>query len=149
MKLSCVLSLLLSALCLPTSVVSDGHGGMYFNRNATFYVCTQTEPNCNTDNVTVAEIVTPTADGMKLLYTNSEQQSIGFVDITDFTNPVGLGELTVEGEPTSVVVVNEMYAIAVVNTAEDFVNVTGQAVVIDIESMSIVRTIEIGGGYRD
>jgi hypothetical protein len=118
---------------------------MYFNRNATFYVCTQTEPDCNTDDATVAEIVSATVDGMKLLYTDSEQQNIGMVDISDFTNPVGLGQIAMEGEPTSVAVVNEMYAIAAINTATDFVNVSGQAVVIDIEAMEIVRTIEIGG----
>jgi hypothetical protein len=127
---------------------ASGHDGMYFNRNATFYVCSQTEPDCNTDDVTLAEIVYATPDGMTLLYTNSEKEAIGFVNISDFVNPVGLGELPVEGEPTSVAVVNDLYAVAAVNTAADFVDVSGQAVIIDIETMEIVRTIEIGGKQR-
>jgi hypothetical protein len=129
-----------------TSMMSAASvGGMYFNRISTFYVCSQIEPSCNTDDATVAEIIYATTDGMKLLYTNSEQEAIGFIDISDPSNPTGLGEIPVEGEPTSVAVVNDLYAVAVVNTSPDFVNVTGQAVVIDIGTMEIVRTIEIGG----
>jgi hypothetical protein len=133
---------------LPSMTSAAGHVNKYFNRVSTYYVCSQIDPTCNTDEETVAEIIYATTDGMKLLYTNGPQESIGFIDISDFTNPVGLGELPLEGEPTSVAVVNDLYAVAGVNTAIDFVNVTGQAVVIDIEAMEIVRTIEIGGKYR-
>ncbi|KAG7367779.1 alkaline phosphatase-like protein [Nitzschia inconspicua] len=143
MKVSFVTAFAAVAVSLACSVVAVD--GMYFNRNATFYVCSQTEPNCNTDDVTVAEIVDATPDGMKLFYTDSESEHIGVVDISDFTNPVGLATISVEGEPTSVAVVNDKYAVAGVNTSPDFVNVSGQAVIIDVETLEIVRTIELGG----
>jgi hypothetical protein len=137
---------LLSSL-LP-GVDAEGHtagGTKYFNRNATWYTCTQIDASCNFDNETVSEILSATTDGMTVLYTDAAQQNIGFADISDIANPMGMGVVSVEGEPTSVVVVNDMYAIAAVNTATDFVNVSGQAVIIDIASMEIIRTIEIGG----
>jgi hypothetical protein len=38
-----------------------------------------------------------------------------------------------------------MYAVAAVNTSPDFVNVSGVALVIDVTTMEIVRTIDVGG----
>ena len=44
-----------------------------FNRVASFYVCTQLDPTCNTDTETVAEIVAVTEDGYTAVYTDSPQ----------------------------------------------------------------------------
>ncbi len=50
----------------------------------------------------VAEIVAATADGNTLLYTNSDAEAIGLVDITDPHAPAAITEVPVNGEPTSV-----------------------------------------------
>jgi hypothetical protein len=145
-SLSAIGLLTLSFAGPPTCHAQDGS---FFARRATFHICEQTGGSCATSNATVAEIVTATTDGMTLLYTNSAMQSIGFVDVQDPLAPLGLGEVAMEGEPTSVAVVNARYAVAGVNTSPDFVNVSGQAVVIDVASRTIVRTLEIGGEHKN
>lgn len=49
-----------------------------FNRVASFYVCTQLDPTCNTDTETVAEIVAVTEDGYTAVYTDSPQDVRSF-----------------------------------------------------------------------
>ena len=60
----------------------------------------------------VAEILDVSADGNTIVYTNSDG-FIGLVDITDPNNPVGLPDVPVSGEPTSVSVVGR-WAVATV-----------------------------------
>ena len=45
------------------------------------------------DKKSAPEIVDATEDGKTLVYTNSELGSIGFVDISNPSNPIGLGEM--------------------------------------------------------
>lgn len=116
----------------------------YFNRIANFAVCSQIEPTCNTDEETSAEIVAASQDGMTLIYTDSPLEQVGFVDITDPTAPTGLGTLALTGEPTSVAVQGD-YALVAINTSADFVNVSGELVVIDIASRSVITTLDLGG----
>ncbi len=117
---------------------------LYFNRVATFPVCSQIDENCDTDEETVAEIVAASSDYMTLIYTDSPMNQIGFVDITDPASPVGLGTLELSGEPTSITVTND-YALVAVNTSEDYVNVSGELAVVDIANQSLVATIELDG----
>lgn len=58
------------------------------------------------DTGAVAEIVAASPDGKTLVFTNSEDKSIGFVDITNPSAPKLLGTTSVAsiGEPTSVVI---------------------------------------------
>jgi DNA-binding beta-propeller fold protein YncE len=117
---------------------------MNFVRVSSFPICSFIDKDCNTDNVTVAEIVAVTEDGMTLVYTDSELGQVGFVDIKDPSNPKGIATVDVEGEPTSVAVLGP-YALVAVNTSPDFVNPTGVLQVIDIHSLHIVRSIDLGG----
>ncbi len=118
--------------------------GMSFNRIATFPICTQIDPNCNTDDEAVAENLAATDDGMMLVYTDSEMENIGFVDIADPGNPMPAGVVEMPGEPTSVAMLGG-YALAAVNTSEDYVNTSGELVAIDITSREIVKTWDLGG----
>lgn len=95
----------------------------------------------------VAEIVAATPDGMTLIYTDSEAEEIGFVDITDPAKPEADGTLAVEGSPTSVSVTPDgAWAIAVVDTSDgDFAAPSGELLVIDLGSRGVVRTIDVGG----
>ena len=100
--------------------------------------------NTSIDTETVCEIISATDDGNLLVYTDGAGDNIGFIDITDPNNPSADGIVELEGEPTSVVVAGP-YALVGVNTSPDFVNPSGQFVVVDIASRTIIRTIEVGG----
>nr|MBA3968430.1 alkaline phosphatase [Nitrospirales bacterium] len=112
----------------------------YFRRIATFPVFLNTDVNTET----VAEIVTASENGQLLIYTDSHTQNIGFVDIREPSNPQPDGVVAVGGEPTSVAVVRK-YALAVVNTSENFVNTSGVLQVINLNTRQIVRSITLGG----
>jgi DNA-binding beta-propeller fold protein YncE len=95
----------------------------------------------------VAEIVAATPDGMTLIYTDSEAEEIGFVDITDPAHPEDDGTLAVAGSPTSVSITPDgAWAIAAVDTSDgDFVEPSGELLVIDLGTRGVVRTIDVGG----
>jgi len=132
----------------PQQPASLDFGPSTFRRIATFEVF----GNTSVDDETVAEIVTSANDGTVLIYTDSEQELLGFVDISDPTNPTADGTIDLGGEPTSVAVHTKWtlggpkdYALACINTSTDFVNTSGELVVIDVDARSIVRTIQLGG----
>lgn len=97
----------------------------FFNRVSTFLVCTQLDPTCNVDDQTSAEIVAASPDGLTIIYTDSNREEVGLVDITDPTSPVGIGTITMPGEPTSAKYLDAATAVVGVNTSPDFVNASG------------------------
>lgn len=129
-----------SYICAPT-VLNEAKN---FNRIAALPVCLQDDAMCDSDDTTAAEIVAASTDGMTLIYTDSPAERVGFVDITDPSKPTVLGVLGLAGEPTSVAVKGD-FALVGVNTAEDFINVSGTLDVINIASRSNVRSIDVGG----
>ncbi|MEQ1816827.1 MAG: esterase-like activity of phytase family protein [Nitrosomonas sp.] len=96
----------------------------YFQRIATYLVCENTSCDRNLFGETVAEIVAATEDGNTLIYTDSPTGKIGFVDIRDAENPIGLGTLNTAGEPTSVAVAGN-YALVGINTSASFQEPSG------------------------
>lgn len=117
-----------------------------FNRIATYNVCEQLEATCNIDDETAAEIVVVTEDGMTLIYSDSPGKAVGMVDITDPMAPVGIGRIITDGEPTSVAVLpGTKYVVTGVNQSPDYINVKGQAIIIDAETKSIVHAIDLPG----
>jgi hypothetical protein len=100
--------------------------------------------NTSVDNETVAEIVTSALRGTRLVYTDSQLEKVGFIDITDPANPQPAGVVDLPGEPTSVAV-RRKFALVCVNTSQDFVNTSGSLEVIDITTQQIVRSIDLGG----
>lgn len=135
----------LLSLSILTSLSGCNLGNDYhFNRVSTYAVCHQIEATCNTDTETSAEIVAASRDGKTLIYTDSPSEQIGFVDISKVEEPTGLGVLPLPGEPTSVAVKNK-YALVAVNTSADFVNVSGQLVVVDIDKQKIVSSLALSG----
>lgn len=131
------------------SALSFAHGfnkkpELNFNRVSTFPVCMQINDFCDTDEVTAAEIVAASKDGLTLIYSDSPAEQVGFVDITDPASPLPLGVVALHGEPTSVAV-KGAYVLVGVNTSENFVNVSGELAVIEISSQRLVATIDLGG----
>lgn len=123
---------------------SAAAGERFFNRIASFPVCSQIEANCNDDTETASEIVAVSGDLLTLVYTDSPLEAVGFVDIADPLNPAGLGTLALAGEPTSVATTGNI-ALVGVNTSADFVNVSGQLEVIDIDTQTIMATVPLAG----
>lgn len=115
-----------------------------FVRVATLPVCVQIDANCDTNTETAAEIVDVSNDGQTLIYTDSPQGVVGFVDISSPENPAPLGTLSLGGEPTAVAVRGQ-YALVGVNTSASFTNPSGRLAVVDIASRSVVTTIDLGG----
>ena len=111
-----------------------------FERVSTFYVF----ENGDVQNEAVAEIVAASEDGLTLIYTDSALDQIGFVDIADARAPQPAGTLAVGGEPTSVAVRGST-ALVAVNTSADFVNTSGDLVVVDIATRTVLRTLPLGG----
>ncbi len=119
---------------------SESNSEDSFTRIATFPVYLNTDINTET----VAEIVTASKDGNTLIYTDGKSEKLGFVDISNPTNPLPAGVVDLGGEPTSVAVKGD-YALVAVNTSEDFVNTSGNLQVIDIESGELQAILDLGG----
>ena len=111
-----------------------------FRRVATFPVF----QNTSIDTETVAEIVAATPDGLTLVYTDGANAALGFVDITNPAAPQPAGQVALPGDPTSVTVRGE-HVLVCVNTSADFVNVSGDLLVIDIATKQVVATLPLGG----
>lgn len=146
--------LLVASLAAPP--LAQAHGWkkskkqeQYFQRVSTFPVylniCEPDDEECISEE-SYAEILTPTEDGKTIIYIGKHEDDgiVGFVDIKNPSNPKPAGVIEVVGEPTSVAVAGD-YALVVVNTRTDFVNTSGQLLVIDIKTRTTVRTMELGG----
>ncbi|WP_299639271.1 esterase-like activity of phytase family protein [Devosia sp.] len=121
-------------------LASSAYAAPVFNRIASFPV----ELNNPEAAATSSEIITASEDGMTLVYSDSPGKGIGFIDITDPKAPKAAGYVAMDGEPTSVTVVGDK-VYAAVNTRKDFVDVSGQLVVIDLKTHAIEETVELGG----
>ncbi len=102
----------------------------------------------NNDNIgdeTVSEIVAATADGMTLAYTDGSLEALGFIDISNPGMPTPDGKVELDGEPTSVDILGDRYALVGVNTSPSFTAPSGHVAVIDIASRTIVRTLGLRG----
>ena len=93
----------------------------------------------------VAEILAATPDGRTVLYTDSEAQQVGFVDLTRPQAPRQLGAVPVDGEPTSVAVTRDgRYALVTVDTS-DSTAPSGVLLVLEVRTRRIVATLQLGG----
>ncbi|MGF1510314.1 MAG: esterase-like activity of phytase family protein [Myxococcota bacterium] len=113
-----------------------------FRRIATFPVFVN---NADIADETVAEIVDVTPDGRTLVYTDSELEALGLIDIRWPWNPQPLGTIPLGGEPTSVSIRGRFALAAVVGPNNTFTEPEGFLQVVDLDSQSIVRTLELAG----
>ncbi|WP_108261135.1 esterase-like activity of phytase family protein [Mangrovicoccus ximenensis] len=134
-------------LCL-TSVLALTAGSamaeMNFNRIASFATWHNMAEGEDTARETSPEIIVATPDGNTLVYSDSPLGAIGLVDITDPAAPQPLGNIDLQGEPTSVVVVGGR-AYAAVNTSASYTDPSGKLVTIDLASKSVVAECDLGG----
>jgi len=135
-------SLILVAGAFP--VLADGHTTSRFNRIASFATPLNMAAGEDTQRETSPEIIAATADGMTLVYTDSPLGALGFVDITDPAAPAPLGNMALDGEPTSVAVVGDT-AFVGINTSESFVAPSGNLTSVDVTARAVTGTCDIGG----
>jgi hypothetical protein len=133
---------LLSALLLSTTALTAQAES--FNRIASFPVVSNLPADADPASETSAEIITATADGMTLVYSDSPLGAVGFIDISDPVAPAPLGAVTVEGEPTAVVTVGGT-AFAGVNTSVSYTEPSGHLAMIDIASHVLTQSCDLGG----
>jgi hypothetical protein len=111
-----------------TSVLALVAGGamaeMNFNRIASFATPLNMAAGEDTTRETSAEIITATADGMTLVYSDSPLGVIGRIDITDPANPKPLGNIALDGEPTAVSALGGTVFVGV-NTSESYTAPSG------------------------
>ncbi|WP_235900407.1 esterase-like activity of phytase family protein [Lolliginicoccus suaedae] len=100
---------------------------------------------------TAAEIAVVSDDGNTVVYSDSPAGRIGFLDISDPTEPRGLGTLSLSeledgpGEPTSVAVVGE-HVLVVVDTSDgDFTDPSGRLDVVRLDSRERIASLDLGG----
>ncbi|WP_456381158.1 esterase-like activity of phytase family protein [Thiolapillus sp.] len=128
---------------IPAASVADAS----FKRISSFPIYRNLDPGQDEKEATAAEIIAVSTDGNTLIYTDSEQERIGFIDIHDAENPRPAGFVQLPGEPTSVAVKGN-YALVVVNTSVDYINTSGELIVIDISNLAnpaIDRIFSLGG----
>jgi hypothetical protein len=121
-----------------------------FTRTATYPVYKNLPADLPSSSETVAEISDVSDDGDTLVYTDAVGKRIGFLDISDASDPRGAGSLSLaqlgdaEDEPTSVAV-HGAYVLVVVNTSESFTQPSGRLDVVRLADAKRVRSIDLGG----
>jgi hypothetical protein len=134
-----VIAAALSTLAVPAFAVQGGQPGdnWFFRHVGTFDVIAG-------NGSAVAEIIDVTTNNKQLIYTDADNEAIGFVGIVDPTNPVGQGTMDVGGEPTSLAILDPLVLVAI-NTSESFVMPSGKLLVIHRNKREIVAEFELGG----
>lgn len=122
-----------------------------YHRTATYPVFLNRPAEGPADAETVAEISTVTPDGNTLIHTDAAAKRIGFLDITDPTNPVGKGTLSLkelghqDDQPTSVAAVGEFVLVVVDTTGGDFPHPSGRVDIVRVADRTRVHSIDLGG----
>ncbi len=132
-----------------TSVLALVAGGalaqeMNFNRVASFPTPANMAEGEDRARESSAEIITATADGMTLIYSDSPLGVIGMIDITDPANPQPKGNVALDGEPTAVSALGNTVFVGV-NTSESFTNPSGHLLHIDVATGTAVADCDLGG----
>jgi DNA-binding beta-propeller fold protein YncE len=117
---------------------------MNFNRIASFATPANMAEGEDQQRETSAEIIAASADGMTLVYTDSPLKSIGLIDIKDPKAPKPLGNVALDGEPTSVTIIGNAAFVAV-NTSESYTKPSGVLKVIDLTSKVELARCDLGG----
>ncbi|MDS9467134.1 esterase-like activity of phytase family protein [Paracoccus sp. MBLB3053] len=115
-----------------------------FNRISSFATAENMAAGEDRGRETSAEIMTANADGMELIYSDSPLNAIGLIDIRDPNAPKPLGNIAMDGEPTTTVVLGGT-AFVGVNTSESFTQPSGVLRSVDLTSKSVTANCDLGG----
>ena len=117
---------------------------MNFNRVASFPTPANMAEGEDKARESSAEIITATAEGMTLIYSDSPLGVIGMIDITDPANPQPRGNVALDGEPTAVSALGNTVFVGI-NTSESFTNPSGHLLHIDVATGEAVADCDLGG----
>lgn len=122
-----------------------------FSRTATYPVYKNIPEGVEVDAETVAEISTVSPDGNTMIYTDAAGKRIGFLDISDPSNPKGDGTLDLaesgheDDQPTSVAVAGDYVLVVIDETGGDFENPKGRVDVVKLSDRTRVASIDLEG----
>jgi hypothetical protein len=139
--------MLFRTLCLTSAaalIAGAASAEMNFNRIASFATPLNMADGEDRKRETSAEIIAATADGNTLIYTDSPLGVLGRIDISDANAPKPLGNIALEGEPTSVAVTGTT-AFVGVNTSESYTQPSGFLAVYDVMSGAEKARCDLGG----
>ena len=132
------------AAALSLTIASPSIAEQNFNRIASFATPANMAEGEDRSRPTSLEIIAASGDGMTLVYTDSPLKALGLIDISDPANPKPLGNIMLDGEPTSVAVTGNNAFVAI-NTSPDYVNPSGMLKVFDIASGNERISCDLGG----
>ncbi len=135
-------ALLTSAIALATAMPAMAQ--TTFDRLATFATPDNMAEGEDRSRPTSAEIISASEDGNTLVYSDSPLGVLGFVDITDPAAPVPLGNVAMDGEPTTAVIIGDRVFVGV-DTSTSFTEPSGQLRVLDLETHEILASCDLGG----
>ncbi|MHA3978915.1 esterase-like activity of phytase family protein [Halovulum sp. GXIMD14794] len=115
-----------------------------FNRIASFATPLNMAEGEDTARETAPEIIAVTGDGMTLVYTDSPLGVLGRIDITDPASPQPLGNIALDGEPTSVAVKDTRVYVGI-NTSESYVEPSGALAQFDAVTGEELARCDLGG----
>ncbi|OWJ79341.1 esterase-like activity of phytase family protein [Haematobacter genomosp. 1] len=115
-----------------------------FNRISTFPVIANMADGEDVSRASSAEIISVSEDGNRLIYTDSPLGVLGLIDITDPRAPRPLGNVALNGEPTTAHIIGDR-AVVAVNTSESYTRPSGRLVTVDIASAKEIASCDIGG----
>src|SRR5262245_30863133 len=133
---------LAAALLVATALTSQA--AEVFKRIATFHVVDNLPEGADPKKGTVAEIITATPDGNRLVYTDSPGERIGIIDIADPKAPKAGGTVALEGEPTSTVVLGNHALVGVV-TSKSKAEPSGHLAIVDLAAKKVAAKCDLGG----
>jgi hypothetical protein len=116
----------------------------FFDRIASFPVALNLPEDADPATPTSAEIVAASGDGMTLVYTDSPNKAVGFIDIADPAAPAPLGNLAFDGEPTAVAILGNT-AFVGVNTRASFAEPSGRLAAVDLAARAETASCDLGG----
>ena len=93
---------------------------------------------------TSAEIITATASGDLLIYSDSPRGGIGFIDIQAAESPAAAGFLDLAGEPTAVSAIGEDVVVGV-NTSASFIEPSGFVALVSSATQQVLGQCDLGG----
>ncbi len=135
-------AILTSALALAAAVPALAE--TTFNRIASFATPDNMAADQDRNRTSSAEIISASEDGNTLVYSDSPLGVLGFVDITDPAAPKPLGNVAMEGEPTTAVIIGDR-VFAGVNTSQSYTDPSGQLRVVDLDSHEVLQSCDLGG----
>lgn len=115
-----------------------------FNRIARFATPDNMAAGEDRARATSAEIISASEDGRTLVYSDSPLGVLGFIDLTDPAAPKPLGNVAMDGEPTTAVIIGRRVLVGV-DTSESFTEPSGALRVIDLDSKAVLASCDLGG----